>query len=222
MGIFVITLIIGAASLAMAGVPDADNCLATRAYTGTEKLVVFVVPGGDVDSPLNTAVQWVDPVPWGSPGIAQTTQDGTITVTVFDGAEPPQLVQIYPSEDIWLQSVGMTGETGLSPCFGGNTADYSTLADGTTQFQLPLSAGGYSTNATTVVINGNAVPQTVDISWNSADINGDLVVDGKDFQLFAGHYGAASDYQADLYFDGTVNGIDFQRFVSWYLVDCVN
>ena len=220
MGIFAITLIIGAASLAMAGIPDVDNCLATRAYTGIEKLVVFVVPGGDAFAGMDLAVQWVDPVVYPAPGIPQTIQDGTIMVTVYDGAEPPQVVAIYPFVDIWLSCVGLGEESGLAPCVGECVADYATLADGTTVFKDPLSAGGYSSGPTTVVINGNAILQTVDVSYNSPDINGDLVVDGKDFQLFAANYAANSAYLADLYHDGTVNGIDFQKFVSWYLTDC--
>lgn len=220
MGIFAITLIIGAASLAMAGVPDVDNCLATRTYTGPEKLVVFVVPGGDVNAGLDVAVQWVDQVVYPAPGIPQTIHDGTILVTVLDGAEPPQPCQIYPFEDMWLSCVGLGVESGLTPCIGGANADYSTLADGTTQFSNPISGGGYSTGPTSVVINGNAIPQTVDISYNSPDMNGDLVVDGIDFQTFASHYTDAGEFMTDLYHDGRVDGVDFQKFVSWYLANC--
>ena len=77
MGIFTITLIVGAASLAMAGVPDVTQCTATRAYTGPEFCVLFNVPDGNGNA-------FTDAVKVGG-GVA----DATITLIVKDGGGVP-------------------------------------------------------------------------------------------------------------------------------------
>jgi hypothetical protein len=229
MGIFAITLIIGAASLAMAGVPDVNNCTATRAYTGPEKLVVEVVPGGSADNPIDEAVVFVpaQPNPPGT-GVTQTIQDGTITVTVMDGAVPPVAIVNYPRQDVWLVNTGNPGEAGLLPCTGGATADDETDVNGVTEFRNPVSGGGYTTALTTVIINGNAVPGTINLSFNSPDSNGDGFINGIDLQAFsADFYGYALvpppstyNFRGDLFFDGVVTGADLQNFASHFGKTC--
>lgn len=234
MGIFAITLIIGAASLAMAGVPEVTNCTASRAYTGPEKLIVRVVPSGDAFAPIDEAVVYVAPQP--NPpgtGATQTIVDGTISVYVYDGTvnpSPPhgQPIANYPAEDMWLACPGIGLEPGMVPCLGGASADAPTDGAGLALFANPISGGGFSTGPTTVIINGNPVPGTVDVSYNSPDTNGDLVINGIDLQAFtADFYGYAQvpapstyNFRSDFYFDGVVTGADLQNFASHFGKTC--
>ncbi len=188
MGIFAITLIVGAASLAMAGVPDVTQCSATRAYTGPERTVLLNVPDGN-GNPFTDAVKV-------GGGIA----DATITLIVRDGAGVA--IVNYPSEDAWLESV----DGGMVACLGGATADASTDVNGSTQFQTPLQAGGASLADTRVLINGNALANTLPVSYNSPDLDGSGAVNLTDVQFFAGDFFDVSySFRSDLFFDNVVN-----------------
>lgn len=214
MGIFAITLIICAASFAMAGVPDVNNCTATTAYPGGP-VVIEVVQGGWVDFSFDQAVVKADPL-----APARVVVDATVTVTVHDGAATPpggNPIVNYPRQDVWLVNTGNAGEPGLVPCVGGNIADLETDAAGQTEFRLPISGGGYSTGLSTVIINGDAVAGSMDIGFNSPDSNGDLLTNGIDLQAFsAAYFNAVYDYTIDLYHTGTENGADLQNFAAHY------
>lgn len=185
MGIFTITLIVCAASLATAGVPDVNECSATSAHAGFA--VLYNVPNGN-GNPFTAAV--------GGGG----TVDATITVVVNDGTPAP--IANYPFEDIWLESV----DGGMVACTGGATADASTDALGVTDFQTPLQAGGFSLADTRVLINGLAIPGTVALGYNSPDIDGSGAVNLTDVQLFAGDFfDVAYNFRSDLFFDAVVN-----------------
>jgi hypothetical protein len=182
MGIFAITLIVCAASLATAGVPDVTKCSATSGHAGFA--VLMNVPNGN-GNPFTAA----------GPGIT----DATISVVVNDGT--PVAIANYPFEDIWLESV----DGGMIACTGGATADASTDAAGMTQFQTPLQAGGWSMANARVVINGNAIPGTVSLGFNSPDIDGSGAVNLTDVQLFAGDFFGAYSFRSDLFYDSVVN-----------------
>jgi len=186
MGIFAITLIVCAASLATAGVPDVTKCSATTGHAGFA--VLYNVPNGNGND-FTAAV--------GAGGGV----DATITVVVNDGVPAP--IANYPFEDIWIESV----DGGMVACTGGSTADASTDALGITQFQNPLQAGGWSLSDTVVLINGNQVPGTVAIGYNSPDLDGSGAVNLTDVQLFAGDFTtpATYDFRSDLFFDAIVN-----------------
>ena len=195
MGIFVITLIVGAASLAMAGVPDVTQCEATTAFDGA---VVMNSPDGN-GRPFTDAraLGEADPV------------DATITLTVRDGAGV--VIANYPSEDMWLDSV----DGGVSICPGGSVADASTDVNGMTEFQDPLRAGGWSLGGTRVLINGNALINSVNLNFNSPDVNGNLVVNVTDVQLFAeDFFGVGYGFRSDFFFDGIVNLSDLPRLAT--------
>ena len=75
-----------------------------------------------------------------------------------------------------------------------------------TQFQTPLQAGGASLADTRVLINGNALANTLPVSYNSPDLNGDGGVNLTDVQIFAGDFFAVGyAFRADLFFDNIVN-----------------
>ena len=71
-GIFAITLMIGAASFATAGVPDLVESTAVRAYVGPEQAVMFNIPNGGGSA-------------FTSASIFGGTVDASITLTIRDG-----------------------------------------------------------------------------------------------------------------------------------------
>ncbi len=199
MGVFMVALIIGAASFAVAGVPDLGLSTATRAYTGTEVLSLFNLPsgGGAAFTEAN--------LPGG--GIA----DATITVTLHDGLDAP--IANYPFEDITLSCDD--GTHAMVPCLGGVTADGNTDALGVTQFQTPLAAGGYADANTDVMIAGAALTSgSVALRMNSADISADGIVNLTDVGMFSSIFYGAYDYAADFTNDGVVNLSDVGRLAS--------
>jgi hypothetical protein len=203
MGIFTITLIIGAASLAMAGVPDVTQCSTSRAYQGAEYAVLRCLPNGGGE-PFTAAVAQ-----------GGGTVDATISVIVRDGAGVP--IVLYPFEDIWLESA----DGGLSACAGGATANFSTDALGYTEWAVPLQAGGWSFGSTFVVINGNQVPQALAVGFNSADLDGSGAVNLSDVQAFASdYYSGGYVFRSDLLFDSLVNLSDIPKMASGYGAEC--
>lgn len=196
MGLVACALIVGAASLATAGIPDLTNSTATRAYTGAETLSLFSTPEGGGKPFTECFVV----------NGAGAVQDGTITLVVNDGLGVP--VQIFPFEDMWI---GAGGTPGLVSCAGNLTADQSTDVTGTTFWVNALFAGGFSTETTRVYINGDELTNPayiggLAINHNTPDINADGVVNLSDSgffasDLFTGPYNYRSDYNAD----GSIN-----------------
>ncbi len=201
MGIFAITLIVCAASLATAGVPDVTQCSATVNHSGFA--VVYNVPNGNGNG-FDAAV--------GAGGAV----DATITVVVNDGTPAP--IANYPFEDVWIESL----DGGMVACTGGATADASTDALGMTQFQNPLQAGGWSLANTIVLINGNQIPGSVSIGYNSPDLDGSGAVNLTDVQLFAGDFTtpATYDFRSDLFFDAIVNLSDLPLLAAAIGASC--
>jgi len=200
MGIFAITLIVCAASLATAGVPDVAQCSATVNHAGFA--VLFNVPNGNGND-FTAAVN------------AGGVTDATITVTVNDGIPAP--IANYPFEDVWIQSM----DDGMVACVGAATADASTDAFGVTQFQNPLQAGGWSLADTKVFINGLGVPGTVGIGYNSPDIDGSGAVNLTDVQTFASDFFDVSyNFRSDLFFDASVNLSDLPLLAASIGASC--
>jgi len=191
MGIFCATLILGSASLAMAGVPDLQLSIATGP---AEACVLYNLPNA-AGNPFTDAVAVV--------GFA--TVDATISLTLNDGLGQP--INLFPFEDLWLES----SLGGLAACTGGTAADASTDALGMTQWQNPLAAGGAAapgSEVTVVMVNGAALTSNagLPIAHNSADINADGQVNLSDVQLFAADfYDVSYHFRSDFAFDGDVN-----------------
>ena len=205
MGIFAITLIVCAASLAIAGVPDVTQCSATSGHTGFA--VLMNVPNGN-GNPFTQA----------GPQVGLDWTDATISVVVNDGT--PVAIANYPFEDIWLESQ----DNGMVACTGGATADASTDALGMTQFQTPLQAGGWSMANSIVLINGIAIPGSVALGHNSPDIDGSGAVNLSDVQLFAGDFfaqvGGTYNFRSDLFFDAVVNLSDLPLLAAAIGASC--
>lgn len=203
MGLVACALILGAASFATAGIPDLDNSVASRAYTGASTLSLFSLPDGS-GKPFTECFEI---------GAAGAIQDGTITLVVNDGLGAP--VANLGFQDMWIEAAPSGGGPGLVPCAGNLVADANTDATGTTQWVNPLFASGYSENNTIVYINGDALTSGggagLAIYHNSADINADGNINLTDTGFFAndlffGPYNFRSDYNGDTFINLTDAG----------------
>ena len=134
--------------------------------------------------------------------------DGTITMTLYDDYPPwGNPVAYFPAEDIWLED--MTGS--LIICPAGTIPDGDTDANGTTTWTRALYAGGHiepnGGNQLAIRVMGDYIEggDLPDFRLNSADINGDLVVNLTDVAMFTmGYYGPYA-YTIGLHWDGAVN-----------------
>ena len=159
------------------------------AYEGGETLCLLVVPDGS-GPPLTEART-----------MAGYTADATVMVEILDLAAYPLVG--YPPEDVWM----ISRDGGLVTCDGGFIADAPTDANGHTTISLPPRAGGWSLDLAQLMVNGSVVTSRagVDLVFNSPDLNGDLLVNLSDVQLFAGDFFGFYAHRSDLYYDGTIN-----------------
>jgi hypothetical protein len=194
-------LVLSLASFAVAGVPDLNASTATI-DPGAEGASLYVVPNG---SGLEFTQAY-------APGGAFV--DATINVTLID--TEGDFIFLYPAEDLWLETSG----GGLVACDGGTTADGATDINGETQFQNALAAGGNSFGEVTqVMVAGAALGATVNLLYNSADINGDLLVNLSDVTAFTQMLNAYN-WEGDFNYDGIINLADVTRFTQAIGVSC--
>ena len=201
MGFFACVLVLGFSTAALAGVPDLANTTANTFYHtpvvdgglgGTETLSLFNLPDATGRAFANAFI---------SPA---TPTDATILMTLRDGFGDP--VVGYAAEDMWIASA----DAGMVPCSATGTynthADSNTDSAGLTQWANPLYAGGYSQAVCIVYIDGDALTSNagLDLSFNSADINGDGDVNLPDTGFMTDFLGT-STYAGDFNFDGSVN-----------------
>jgi len=196
-------LVVSLASVAWAGVPDLDLSVATT--TAPAGASVFNLPNGAGD-PLTHAL-----MPNG------TVVDATITLTLVDALGEP--IATYPSEDLWLETTGGS----FSYCPNGTAAGSVTDANGQTRWNNELLAGGSSFgNLVVVMVAGAALNQAgLDIVFNSADIDGDLVSNVSDLTPFATDYFGAYNYRSDFVRDGAINVSDLTQFARGYGSSCL-
>lgn len=198
MGLFVCALVIGSAALATAGIPDPIQTVATMPNAGNDDLVLFVLPNGFGNGFDSAQVRFDG-----------TSVDATIEMIVKDafGAIVPN----FPLEDMWLESA----DGGMVPCTGGTYADQDTDDAGYTIWADAPYAGGNSQAACVVYVNGQALDGApFALGFNSADINGDGVVNLADVGLFTGIYFGTYDFSADFDCDNTMNLADVQLLAS--------
>jgi len=195
MGLFVCALVIGSAALATAGIPDPIETIANMPNGSNDDMALFVLPSGIGSSFDQAQIK--------SSG---AVVDATIEMIVKDAFGA--IVANFPAEDMWLES----GDMGMVPCTGGSIADQDTDDAGFTTWANPLNAGGNSEDLCYVYVNGqalNGVPFA--LSFNSADINGDGLVNLIDVGLFSGFFFGSYDFAADFYADGLLNLNDVGR-----------
>ncbi len=168
------------------GIPDLDNStVETRA---TEDVSLLICPAGD-GRRLDQAQTF-----------GGGSMDATIELYLLDGEMFP--IELFPFEDMWLQSPD------LCFCNGGSNADATTDADGYTQFANPLYGGGCAEVPSLVVmVNGMEVGDgpIPFIKVNSPDMNCDLSINLVDLGQFASLYYLGYNYCEDFYWDGILN-----------------
>ena len=179
----------GTASAVTTDIPDLD--LSSYVTAATEPVSVFTVPDGQGNG-FDEAFAY-----------GGVTMDATITLTLLDAMGVP--IANYPAEDIWLA----TTQGGLASCPGGSIADADTDANGATQWQEPLLAGGYTdpvSELALVFVSGSALTQQpLDIYFNSPDLSGDGFVNLTDIAMITQAIFGAYSYGADFYWDGVIN-----------------
>ena len=129
--------------------------------------------------------------------------DATITLGLYDSLGHP--IAYYPWDDIWLESA----DGGLVPAPQGTTPDASTDIDGMTWWTNPIEAGGCTMGPIVTMIAGVAQDDLLDLRFNSADLNGDLILNLHDVFLFEEIRDDGYDDCADFNFDGVVDLLDF-------------
>ena len=191
-GLFACALVLGVAAFASAGIPDLDETTANLAYGGTETLSLFNLPNGAGKSFTEAFL----------PSGGGTT-DGTINLTLRDGFGDP--ISGFAAQDMWIASL----DNGMVPCGGTAGADFNTDELGETVWAAPIFAGGNSEALCIVYINGDALTNSggLALSFNSADISGDGVVNLSDAGFFSGYLGGTT-YAGDYNYDGVVNVSD--------------
>jgi len=200
--LFVCSLVMGAVSMAVAGIPDLTLSTAVTAASTQVSVYSTTVPGTG-----NSLLQ--------ARTVAGAVMNATITLTLKDGNGDP--IAFYPMEDMWLAG-SLGGFVSCTPCLPNAGTD----ALGVATFTAANLGKGHSNRnggeKTQVLISGTplAVAQNLNILYNSADINGDNVVNGLDLGLFVTALKglAADNYGADLQYDGAVNGLDLGIFVG--------
>lgn len=145
--------------------------------------------------------------------------NATITLNVLDAGCMP--IANFPAYDMWLEKSVVANTGNFNSCIGGTIADANTNALGVTHWTNPLRAGGWSTSRTLVVINGSPLTSNAGLvlRHNSADINGDRVVNLTDIPLFAADFGTTA-LRSDLKFDGVVNISDIPVMAAGIGADC--
>ncbi len=210
-GIGVIALLVGAASLASAQLPDQENSETSRAWNGPDvaaaAAVVFNLPDGS-GSRFTEAVAYHDG--------DYIQVDATITVTLRDVDR--NLIG-FPRLSLWL--LDNATDANINPC--GNPgrlwADYDAVDDiGESEWANPLYAGGHSvglTNKTQIIAAGvGQIPSASGgigerVKFNSTDINGDRVVDLLDVIEFTeDFYSGTNPFRSDFVYDGFVDLLD--------------
>ncbi|MBK7189849.1 MAG: hypothetical protein IPH86_14535 [bacterium] len=173
------------------GLPDLSYSVVVWNAAAGGPATLLVVPDGS--GPSFTQARRPDGTP----------VDATIELTL---ATPCGTVAHFPREDIWLESTGGN----FVPCIGGTIADNNSDASGLMRWVLPLHAGGNSPGPCVVVINGAPLytMTTLDLHFNSPDLNGDRVVSLNDVALFAARYFGAYAFAADLHADGHIDLAD--------------
>ena len=137
--------------------------------------------------------------------------DATITVYCVDYNMDP--IPDYPAEEIWLEWYGDE----VVFCLGGNIADGPTDENGVTTFTGSPPAGGSGDAAAgyglQIMMSGAPLVQPpFDISANSPDLTGDLVVNISDIAIFTQIFFGAYEYRADFFWDGIINLSDLAIF----------
>ena len=202
--VIIATILLALTSIESQAQEDIDWMFATlTTAAGATECSVFVLPDGQ-----------------GTPFTAAFTAgyeviDATITILLTDYNLVP--IVGYPAEDLWLE----TANDGMVACASGTIADGPTDASGEAIWaQSPLAGGNSGGETMHGVVSGWRLAAPLPITVNSADLNGDLVVDLTDIVMFASALFGSYNYAADFNFDGVVNLVDIVHFVPSIGTNC--
>lgn len=200
-GIAVIALLVGATSLASATTPDLTLSTSSRADGSAATAVVFNLPDGS-GAAFSEAVS-----------DAYAPIDATITVTLLNASGIP--IPNFPMEDLYLVN------SGLAVCGGFATADANSDANGMTQWSNPLAGGGFAQGLTVIMVSGAPLESGPGeaVSFNSTDINGDLLVDLLDVVQFSQDFGGYS-FRSDFVYDGVLDLVDVVKLAQTQALTC--
>jgi len=207
-GIAVIALLVGAASLASATTPDLSLSTSSRADAGAETAVVFNLPDGSGAAFSEAVSESYAPI------------DATISVTLLNASGIP--VPNFPMEDLYLVNDDGSEFGGLMVCGGFATADANSDANGTTQWADPLAAGGNSAALTVIMVSGAPLESSAGeaVSFNSTDINGDLEVDLVDVVQFSQDFAGGYAFRSDFVYDGLLDLVDVIKLAQTQSLIC--
>ncbi len=140
--------------------------------------------------------------------------DATVTLSLMDGGGNP--IAGVAAADMWLEREVVAGTGNFNACAGGTIADGPTDGFGIARWTQPLRAGGWSTTRTFVAVCGSYLVSNAGLALrhNSADLNGDLVVNLADVPLFAHDFHGSYAFRSDLQYDGVVNLSDIPRLAG--------
>ncbi len=193
----VISLCVGSISEAADNIPDVRDPCVTAVNAGGQPMVLYCLPNGRGNSFAEAQVMGNG-----------TPVDAILMLQISDSNGDP--ISGFPQEDIWLESTN----GGLVPCAGGTTMDSDTDEHGRSQWSEPLHAGGFDSGTCEVIFIGSRLTcpgLPLNLAFNSADINGDGVVNLVDTGLFAGILFGDFDFSADFFSDGVINLADVSR-----------
>lgn len=172
-------------------------------HQGKYPLSIMIVPDGSGDTLDQAYTSYGDQV------------DGRISVTLTDFiglpsvGVPPSVIRLYSEGD----------EIVFCPEF--DIARMATDTDGWTYFDGPFGGGGSNQTGFNVqVCNLILLSGTLPLWMNSPDINGDLLVDLTDVQLFAMDFYGIYNYRSDFEYDGVVNLSDVTQMAQHMGASC--
>ena len=152
----------------------------------------------------------------------RTIHDATIVVRVdYDNGDP---CPDAPAEDVWLD-VNPHNDGNFIACPNGTIADGPTDENGITTISGAFAAGGHSNpynDLMQVRVMGNAlITYGFNVQINSADINGDLMVDLTDIGLFAQDFYGDYRFRSDFVWDHILNLSDIGRLANAIGASCL-
>ena len=186
--------------------PSAQNSSVTLVTQGTPPLSMYVLPNGS-GTQFSACYD-----------ATGTVVTASLVVTLRDAAGNPAIN--VPASSVRLEHLSSP----LAWCPGGfypppahapNMADGPSNLAGQTTFTLAYHGGGWlfgSMQVWVLEVTGawTPIPTPVSVSFNSADITGDLVVNLTDIGLFAADYYGTYNYRSDFNSDTFVNLKDVQ------------
>ena len=199
------------------GWPDAASSTAVLMPVGSPQVSMFLVPNG-------SGTQLAGCFAFGG-----APANVFIQVTLNDVTGLP--VPMVPAANVRIEELQSPRAWCANswyppPLHAPNLADGPSNAAGQTQFSLSYHGGGWLHGPTLIWVleaSGAWMPiaAPVLVSYNSPDINGDLVVNLTDISFFAmDFWGAAYMYRSDFNYDGVTNLTDLAMLAPTIGVSC--